>query len=100
MDQEERDIVVFEDEQGNEIELDVVRYFEHKGEEYAILMDFSASEDTCHTHEDDCETCPDCEAELYVFRVVQDGEFEEFVPVEEEMFDEILHVVENLEDEE
>lgn len=96
MEQEERDIVVFTDEEGNEIELDVVRYFEHKGQEYAILMDFSAS---CHD-DDDCDDCCECDAEMYVFKVVEDGEFEEFIPVEEDMFDEIMDVIESLEDEE
>lgn len=103
MEENERDIVVFEDEEGNEIELDVIRYFEHKGQEYAILMDFSGAE---HDHEDDCgcgceeHECECDDVEMYVFKVVEDGEFEEFVPVEEDMFDEILEVVEKLEDEE
>lgn len=96
MDNEERDIVVFTDEDDNEIELDVVRYFEHKGQEYAILMDFNES---CDEH-DDCDDCCDCGADMYIMKVVIDGDFEEFVPVEEEIFDELIDVVENLPDEE
>lgn len=96
MDNEERDIVVFTDEDDNEIELDVVRYFEHKGQEYAILMDFNES---CDEH-DDCDDCCECGADMYIMKVVIDGDFEEFVPVEEEIFDELIDVVENLPDEE
>lgn len=95
MNMEDRDIVVFEDEEGNKIELDVVRYFEHKGVEYAILMDF---EEECDEHEE-CD-CDHCDVDMYVMKIVDNGEFEEFVPVEEEMFDEILDVVDNLPDEE
>lgn len=95
MDMEERDIVVFTDENDNEIELDVVRYFEHKGQEYAILMDFN---DACHDHEDGDECC-DCASDMYIMKVVIDGEFEEFVPPEEEIFDELVEVVENLPEE-
>lgn len=95
MENEERDIVVFTDEDDNEIELDVVRYFEHKGQEYAILMDFNGVCD----EDDDCDECDDCGAEMYIMKVVISGEYEEFIPVEEELFDELIEVVENLPDE-
>ena len=39
MEEMERDIVVFTDDDGNEIELDVIDYFEHDGQEYAVLTD-------------------------------------------------------------
>lgn len=96
MENQERDIVVFTDEENNEFELDVVRYFEHKGQEYAVLMDFAAS---CH-EDDNCDDCCDCEADMYIMKIVENGEFEEFLPVEEEIFDELVQVVENLPDEE
>ena len=95
MENEERDIVVFTDEEDNEVELDVVRYFEHKGQEYAILMDFNGS---CE-EDDDCEMCEDCAADMYIMKVVISDEYEEFIPVEEDMFDELIEVVENLPDE-
>lgn len=40
MEEMERDIVVFTDDDGNEIELDVIDYFEHDGQEYAVLTEF------------------------------------------------------------
>lgn len=95
MENEERDIVVFTDEEDHEFELDVVRYFEHKGQEYAILMDFNAS---CHD-DDDCDECCDCGADMYIMKVVEDGEYEEFIPVDEEIFNELIEVVENLPEE-
>ena len=42
---EERDFVTFTDDDGNEFELDVVKYFFYKDNEYAILADFSDSEE-------------------------------------------------------
>ncbi len=98
MEMEERDVVVFTDEDNNEIELDVIRYFEHKGAEYAILMDLNGEEE----HSCSCghEGCEDEGPDMYVMQVVENEEFEEFVPVEEEIFDEILEVIENLPDEE
>lgn len=36
---EERDFVVFTDEDGNEFELDVITYFDYNDNEYAILAD-------------------------------------------------------------
>lgn len=32
----DKDIVVFNDEEGNEIELEVVDYFDYENEEYAV----------------------------------------------------------------
>ena len=45
MEEMERDIVVFTDDDGNEIELDVIDYFEHDGQEYAVLTDLEAEVD-------------------------------------------------------
>ena len=63
---EERDIVVFTDEEGNDVELEVIDYFFHNGEEYAILID--ACDEDAHEHEDG--ECCDCghnhEYELYI----------------------------------
>ncbi|MBR4658279.1 MAG: DUF1292 domain-containing protein [Clostridia bacterium] len=89
---EERDFVVFTDDDGNEFELDVIAYFDHKGNEYAILADCSCG---C-----DCESCEDeCEEEgLYIMRIVtsDDGQTEEFVPPADEDMDELVAVAEEL----
>ena len=37
--EDDRDIVVFSDDDGNEFELEVVDYFEHEDQEYAVLVD-------------------------------------------------------------
>ena len=50
--EEERDFVVFTDDDGNEFELDVITYFDHNDKEYAILADCS---DKCGCCEDECE---------------------------------------------
>jgi len=44
---EERDVVVFVDDDGNEFELDVIDYFEHEDQEYAVLMDLSELPEEC-----------------------------------------------------
>ena len=38
LENEERDFVVFTDDDGNEFELDVIDYFFHDGQEYACLL--------------------------------------------------------------
>ena len=74
MEMEERDVVTFTDEEGNEFELDVIEYFEYEGQEYAVLMDLSAEA------EDEEEA-----AEVYIMKIVQmDDDMEEFVPVEDD----------------
>ena len=85
--EEERDYVVFTDEDGNEFELDVIEYFDHNGNEYAILADCNC--------EDDGE---DAEQGLYIMRIVvsEDGETEEFVPPEDEDMDELIKLAEEI----
>lgn len=85
MDQE-MDIVVFEDEDGNEIEFEIQFAFEHKGEQYAVLTE--ANEEPI-----DEDNVPD----MYILRINNPGEEnEEFVAVEEDMMDELIAVVEEI----
>lgn len=85
MDQE-MDIVVFEDEDGNEVEFEIQFAFEHKGEQYAVLTE--ASEEPI-----DEDNVPD----MYILRINNPGEEnEEFVAVEEDMMDELIAVVEEI----
>ena len=51
----DKDIVVFNDEEGNEIELEVVDYFDYENEEYAVMIDPAAVDDD--------------ERDLFVFRI-------------------------------
>lgn len=88
--QEERDIVVFTDDEGNDFELEVMDYFFYNGQEYAVLSDADA-ECACEECEHDAETCEDeecdcCEdQEVYIMKIVQmEDDMEEFIPVEDE----------------
>ena len=86
VEEEMMDIVVFEDENGNEIEFEILFSFEHKGEEYAVLTEASEME---NLGEDDS---PD----LYILRIVKNGDEEEFVAVDEDMMEELIDVVERI----
>lgn len=89
---EERDYVVFTDEDGNEFELDVIRYFDYKDNEYAILADCSGECECCD------EECDDEEGGLYVMRIIvnEEDNTEEFVPPEDEDMDELIALAEQL----
>lgn len=84
---EEKDIIELEGEDGESIKLCVERYFFYNGEEYVLLSD-------------DCELEEGEEASHYVMKVQplppdEDGEeMEEFVPVDEDLMDQLIQVVE------
>lgn len=86
--EEERDVVVFSDDDGNEIELDVIDYFEHEGEEYAILMDLNDHDEEC-----DCDDC--AEQDVFIMKVVVNGDMEEFLPAEEEKMEALSKIAED-----
>ena len=83
--EEERDIVVFSDDEGNEFELEVIDYFDHEDQEYAVLMD---------TADCDCEEDCEHETEVYIMKIVVDGDMEEFLPADEDKMDELIKIVE------
>ena len=100
VDQNERDIVEFSDEEGNTLLLEVMDYFFYNGEEYAVLCE--TDEEACDGCHGDCgdEDC-DCEHEhsLYIMKVVSvsgdDGEeLEEFISPDEALMDQLIEVVE------
>ena len=78
--EEERDLVTFVDDEGNEFDLEVIDYFEHNGKEYAVLVDADLPEEP----EEDFEVC--------IMEIVQheEEEIEEFLPVEDEALQEEL----------
>lgn len=86
----ERDFVELEDDNGNKFELDVIDYFEHEGQEYAILMDLASLEEL---DESDAEPT---EQEVYILKVVADGEYEEFLPPDEDKMDALIAIAEEL----
>lgn len=87
--EEERDLVVFSDDEGNEFELEVIDYFDYEGQEHAILIDPSVGDD-----EDES-----AETEVYIMKVVVNGEYEEFLPADEDKMDALSAIVEKMFDE-
>ena len=78
--QDERDIVVFTDDEGNDFELEVMDYFFYNGQEYAVLSDADAEGEACG-----CEECGCGDQEVYIMKIEQmDDDMEEFVPVEDD----------------
>ena len=84
--QDERDIVVFTDDEGNDVELEVIDYFFYNGQEYAVLQD---AEDECdceaceHEEDEECDCCGDQDVYLMEIKQVED-DMEEFIPVEDD----------------
>jgi len=88
---EEHDVVLFTDSDGNELELEVLDYFFYNGEEFAVLSDL---EPDCDCEDEEC----DCAQSMYIMRVLnsvdENGEeMEEFVPVDESLMDQLIEVV-------
>jgi len=98
MNEEDRDIVEFTDEDGNALLLEVLDSFFYNGEEFAVLGDVEDDECECgcegHEHGEEC----DHEHSLYIMKIEtstdEDGEeIEEFVPVEDSLMDELIEIV-------
>lgn len=92
--EEERDLVVFEDDQGNELTMEVLDYLFYEGEEYALLAELG--DDKCSDCESEsCEGC-DSPREAFVMQVVDAGDdMEEFVPVEEALAEKLIDIIQN-----
>ena len=100
---EERDIIVFVDEEENEIEMEVLNYFYYNGEEFAVLTELT--DEVCECPEG--EECVCEPAEIMFAKVVPvegDEENVEFVPVEDEdLADKLFEIIStesDIEDEE
>ena len=98
--EEVRDLIEGVDDEGNNVLLEVVRYFFYNGEEYVVLGEAHEGECGCecedcdHDHEEDDEEA----VNLYIMKVVEkeeDGEeIEEFLPVEDEaLLEKLIEVV-------
>lgn len=81
--EEERDYVVFTDEDGNDFELDVIDYFDYEDDEYAILTELP--------QEDDEE---DAELEVYIMKIETNGEYEEFLPPDDDKMEVLSAIAE------
>ena len=98
MDQEQ-DLIVYTDEDGNEGTLQVLDYFYYNGEEYAIITVADEEGEACE-HEG-CECCADDEDQEVFFMKVQPLEDDqvELVPVDDELAEQLLEVIANQYDE-
>lgn len=102
-DQMDLDVIEGIDEDGNKVLLQVMDYFFYNGEEYVILADaeeFECEDESCDCEDDQCEHdhAHDEEVDLYIMKVISttgdDGEeMEEFVPVDEDLMDTLIEVV-------
>ena len=83
---EERDLVVFEDDAGNELTMEVLDYLMYEGKEYAMLTELVEDED---------EVDEDEPQEVFIMegRPVGDDQ-EEFVPVDEALADTLMRIFE------
>lgn len=86
--EEERDMVVFSDDEGNEFELEAIDYFDYEGQEYVVLADPEAYEYGCG--DAPCEH----QAEVCIMKVVVSGEFEELLPADDDKLAELTAIVE------
>ena len=83
---EERDLVVFEDEKGNKLTMEVLDYLAYEGKEYALLTEYV---------EDDKDGDEDEPVEVFIMEVVPVGEDqEEFVPVDDALAEKLIKIFE------
>lgn len=84
---EERDLVVFEDDAGNELTMEVLDYLAYEGKEYALLTEYVEDE------EDGDEDEP---VEVFFMEVRPVGEDqEEFVPIDEALAETLMKIFES-----
>ena len=81
---EEKDLVVFEDDTGNELTMEVLDYLCYEGKEYALLTEYIEDAD----EDDEPE-----EIEVVVMEVRPVGEDqEEFVAIDDELASQIMEI--------
>jgi len=90
--EQERDLLVFTDDEGNDVEVEVLNYFYYNGEEYAVLAE-AGQECNCPSPEE-CTCEP---TEIFFMKVAAiegDEENVEFLPVEdEELADTLFEII-------
>ena len=104
------EVVTFQDDDGNEFDMEIVEEFEHNGRKFAVLAEIEDDDCCCddeecsceheHEHEHECGCGCGCEDEgesLYIFEIVNGENGEEFVPIEDDsLMDELSAVVEDM----
>ena len=84
--EEERDLVVFEDDAGNELTMEVLDYLSYEGREYAMLTELNEDEDADG----------DEPVEVFIMEVRPVGEDqEEFVPIDEALAETLIKIFES-----
>ncbi len=84
---EDRDLVVFEDDEGNELTMEVLDYLAYEGKEYALLTEYVEDES-----DDDDDEEP---VEVFIMEVRPVGDDqEEFVPVDEDLAETLIEIFE------
>ena len=92
--EQEQDLVVIMDDEGNELTMEVLDYFFYEGQEYAVMVEYNEEGCTCDHEDEACDCCEQQEA--YIMRVVPVGDDqEEFVPVEEDLLEKLIDFVQN-----
>lgn len=97
MENNELDLVVFEDDDGNELTMEVLDYLFYEGKEYALLTEYDENS-ACNGCEDgSCEGCGNVrEAFVMEVRALEDDEdTEEFVPIEESLAEKLIEIFQN-----
>ena len=82
---EERDIVVFEDDAGNEITMEVIDYLCYEGKEYALITEYV---------EEPEEDVDEIDVMIMEVKPVGDDQ-EEFLPIDDELAEKIMQVFES-----
>ncbi len=91
---ENMDLVVFVDEDGNEKTMEVLDYFFYEGTEYAVLTEYDESGEE-HVHTADCDHVHDIDAFIMKVVPVEDDQ-EEFMAIEDEaLMDKLIDFVQN-----
>ena len=85
---EERDLVVFEDDAGNELTMEVLDYLSYEGKEYALLTEYVEDKDDKRDEDEPIE--------VFIMEVVPVGEDqEEFVPVDDALAEKLIKIFES-----
>lgn len=91
MDRDNDNIVTFEDENGESVDLEILDYFFYDGQEYAILADTAGLDDGA----EESEELP--EVDVFVMKVEPvDDENEDLIPVDPELEPEVLEYAEKI----
>ncbi len=103
----ERDILILTDEDDNEIQLEILRFFFYNGEEYAMVTEVEEEQgcggcgghDHNHDHDHGCGGCGGIEVFFMKVDAVDD-ENEEYSFVDEALSQELMRVIESQLDDE